>query len=923
MSLLGAIDMWDRFKDEIKTLYLTKNLPLEGPGGVIEVMSRRFGFDASKAQYEYRLKNWGFRKYVKGARPKDWQIARRKFEAAKARLASTGKEPQIYYRGKPVAPKVLDRRGHTTYLQQRALEEEIQTPNQVQPLSDLLKRSIPERYDNELALITGGIFENGSQNNWIQVFRLVAYFSSNNLLLPCDTDKFLGHIVDHGMIEQLEQFLAINIPTTHAFATRLLESGIRIKNITFLSSLLSRGVKFESHIERIFEIGNSAFINRVISKMRPGSLDGPRGGKLLQRAANLGYMEAAQNLIENGADVNYVGNDPWMTLTTPLFQAVESQNFDMVLYLLKSGADPNKQLNRREKRKEGDCVRRDTALGAAVKKGNIDITTALLDHGAKVSCKIGDKDILEWTWLNSETIHRLLLERARAQGLRETVSSIQDLMDEAARGIQSFQNYLQTQAGPFSDSQLEQALDNSVRMSKTHTVTALLQHGVDSNCPTLKHRPLETALKLRGNYSIKKDRLRICQLLLLFHADVNIPGILSLAVSTEHLDLLKLFTSHGTVSTVLAQQGSTALLKAVETNLVREAAHLIESGVDVNTPGVPFTPIQWAAALGNIGMVEYLLSKGADIHAPANLLEGRTALQAAIENAYGGDDNFQVAHFLLDKGAHVDAPPADIDGITALEAASAGWIGKEPVVKLCNRLLEAGAPVNRPSGQPSLLLHNLIQGGQPWLGILTRVLEAGAIVNHMSYYEELEEQANRTPLQLAAELGQLETVQLLVAYGAVINEAAGHEFGRTALQAAISGHAIHADEGRVPNIELVEYLLEQGADINAAPAICGGITALQGAAIQGDITIARLLLLKGADVNASPAFKEGRSAIEGAAEYGRLDMVQFLLNAGADGGMHGQRFETAIQLANSNSHFAVANLLRNAKDNILTMPVLF
>ncbi|KAF9771733.1 hypothetical protein IL306_010619 [Fusarium sp. DS 682] len=388
---------------------------------------------------------------------------------------------------------------------------------------------------------------------------------------------------------------------------------------------------------------------------------------------------------------------------------------------------------------------------------------------------------------------------------------------------------------------------------------------------------------------------------------------------------MKLFTTHGTFGKVLAKQGTTALLKAIERNLVPAAAHLIESGVDVNTPGVRFTPIQQAAASGNIGMVEYLLSKGADIHAPANHLEGRTALQAAIENDYGRDYEFRVAHLLLDKGAHVHAPPADVDGITALEAASTGWTEKESVVELSNRLLDAGAPVNRPNGQPSLLLHNLIQGGRPWLGILSRVLEAGAIVNHMSYYEEMEEQANRTPLQLAAERGLLEAVELLVAHGADINEAAGHEFGRTALQAAISDHAIRDDEGHVPNIELVEHLLERGADINAAPALCGGITALQGAAIQGDITIARLLLSKGADVNAAPAFEEGRSAIEGAAEYGRLDMVQLLLNAGAVGDTHGQGFKTAIQLANSNSHFAVANLLRNAEkeDNTLTMPVLF
>ncbi|PMD52264.1 uncharacterized protein K444DRAFT_513358, partial [Hyaloscypha bicolor E] len=90
----------------------------------------------------------------------------------------------------------------------------------------------------------------------------------------------------------------------------------------------------------------------------------------------------------------------------------------------------------------------------------------------------------------------------------------------------------------------------------------------------------------------------------------------------------------------------------------------------------------------------------------------------------------------------------------------------------------------------------------------------------------------------------------------------------------------------------------------------GGITALQGAAISGDVMLAKLLLEKGAEVNAAPSLIEGRYAIEGAAEHGRLDMVQLLLNAGAKGNvLRGTGFEDAIKLAEENNHFAVVNLL--------------
>jgi ankyrin repeat protein len=75
--------------------------------------------------------------------------------------------------------------------------------------------------------------------------------------------------------------------------------------------------------------------------------------------------------------------------------------------------------------------------------------------------------------------------------------------------------------------------------------------------------------------------------------------------------------------------------------------------------------------------------------------------------------------------------------------------------------------------------------------------------------------------------------------------------------------------------------------------------------------LAKLLLDKGADANVAPSLVEGRYAIEGAAEHGRLDMVQLLLNAGAEGNViRGTGFQYAIELAEENKHFAVANLLK-------------
>ena len=122
----------------------------------------------------------------------------------------------------------------------------------------------------------------------------------------------------------------------------------------------------------------------------------------------------------------------------------------------------------------------------------------------------------------------------------------------------------------------------------------------------------------------------------------------------------------------------------------------------------------------------------------------------------------------------------------------------------------------------------------------------------------------------------------------------------------------------MPNLELVRFLLDSDAGINAQPGIEQGLTALQGAAIQGHIKVATLLLDWGANVNGDVAEIDGRTALEGAAERGRLDMVQFLLSIGAQSEIPGTTgYDPAIALANGNGHFVVADLLQSQGRSLL------
>ena len=759
---------------------------------------------------------------------------------------------------------------------------ELQLLENAPQITSKLQQLVPERYEGELSDKVGQVLTPRSTSPcslWF-LFGLAAYFVSNNTLENSRTDNFLKWAIDQKYADSLERFLQINTPTIHAFAINILKSAVRIKNVRFLTALLDRGVKFDSILDDIISIGDTEFTKLVFSRVDPTCYGGTKGAKLFHRLVRGNSFELAQILVEKGVSV-----DSRLDGETALQCAASSGTARTVRFLLDLGANVNVVMYDIY----GD-YRQYTALGTAVVKGNPEIVAMLLEHDASTSCKVEGMDLLEWSSLNCRNIYNLLKEKI---GTFDVGVTIGDLVRAANQGSHSLHAYINNHQGRITKYQFERALDESIRLKHLAATVALLQHGISPDCQTLDHRPLSTALDSQHPYEV-------CDLLIKFKANVNVPGILKSVVLDNNLRLLQMFLKSGVN---LEEQGMAALVESATHGRTTLAAFLLDSGVDINTPGLEMNPLQIAAQEGQDAMVELLLSYGADINAPAYLRNGRTALQSALEM----EASITIASLLLDNGADVFAPPALLGGVTALEAICHCWDPDEEIVAFCNRLLDVGAPVNRPNGEPSSALHGVIR--HKWDEILARILEPqrNAVINYM-WCDTSEEEYEyyrwepRAPAQLAAERGHYKQVRMLLDRGADINEAPAIRFGRTALQAAASnGH-----------MELVQFLLEKGADVNAKPAIHGGITALQGAAAHGNIMLAKLFLNKGANVNARPSFSEGRYAIEAAAEHGRLDMVQLLLNAGAKGNVfRGTGFAFAIKLAEKNEHFAIVALLKN------------
>lgn len=125
-----------------------------------------------------------------------------------------------------------------------------------------------------------------------------------------------------------------------------------------------------------------------------------------------------------------------------------------------------------------------------------------------------------------------------------------------------------------------------------------------------------------------------------------------------------------------------------------------------------------------------------------------------------------------------------------------------------------------------------------------------------------------TALHLAAHFGQTEAARMLIAHGASTTLRSRNEMDNHPLHAACAGH---------PSRELIELLLDSGAEVNALQH--GGFTPLHEAAQNGDIALAGLLLSRGADAGATT--DEGKTALQLAEEAGHADTSDLLRQHGA------------------------------------------
>lgn len=272
--------------------------------------------------------------------------------------------------------------------------------------------------------------------------------------------------------------------------------------------------------------------------------------------------------------------------------------------------------------------------------------------------------------------------------------------------------------------------------------------------------------------------------------------------------------------------------KNADTGAVRS---LLQKGVNVNAAEADgTTALHWASYRDDVESADLLIRAGANVNAANDL--GATPLWTASLNA-----SAPMVKRLLDAGANPNA--ALLAGETPLMVASRS--GNPTVVE---QLIAKGAAVNaRGARGQTALMWAVAQRHPECVKVL---LAHGADVHARSdvwsevmavpphgylEYNRAIPHGGDTPLMFAARVGDLPSAKLLVSAGARVNDADAWGVSATTL-------AAHSSYG-----DVVEFLLERGADANASGA---GFAALHAAVMHRNEKMVGALLSHGADANA-------------------------------------------------------------------------
>ncbi|KAB7507404.1 Tankyrase-1 [Armadillidium nasatum] len=601
--------------------------------------------------------------------------------------------------------------------------------------------------------------------------------------------------------------------------------------------------------EELLEAARSGNESRLLSLLTPLNVnchasDG-RKSTPLHLAAGYNRTEVVAILLQHGADVHAKDKGGLV----PLHNACSYGHFEVTELLIKHGANVNAM-----------DLWQFTPLHEAASKSRLEVCSLLLAHG-------GDP-----TLLNCHS--KSAVDVAPSRSLQERLTyeyKGHSLLDACRQAdLSRLKKFLTPDVLSFKhpyngDTPLHCAVSGAFSGKRKTIVETLLRKGAslhEKNCDflttlhisgdkghheimelLLKHGAKVNALDGLGQTALhrcgREGDVAACRLLLQYGIDpsiISLQGYSAIQVSTDAVQRLLHDDPPGTG--VDTEQQLLEASKSGDMECVRRVLSIQPHLVNLrDLDGRHSTPLHFAAGYNRVAIVEFLLQHGADVHAKDK--GGLVPLHNAC--SYG---HYEVTELLVRHGACVNV--ADLWKFTPLHEAAAK--GKYDIVKL---LLKHGADVNRKNRDGHTPLDLVKESDQDVADILR----------------------GDSALLDAAKKGNLARVQKLLTQE---NINCRDSQGRNSTP-------LHLAAG-YNNLEVAEYLLENGADVNAQDK--GGLIPLHNASSYGHLDIAALLIRFSTAVNATDRW--GFTPLHEAAQKGRTQLCALLLAHGADPYMKNQ-----------------------------------
>ncbi|KAL6862834.1 hypothetical protein ACO1O0_003072 [Amphichorda felina] len=663
-------DEWLQHKATIRRLYIVDKMPLKQLLGEMAKM----GLQATKAQLEYKLKQWAFRRNI----DKDtWIIIDRRITKRKRE----GKDTEVIHCGKRLKPSTVEketnRHRHKTIFAQLgpvfasrpstsdlnvgisetvqltqasrtrfllseivALDSELgsmplgQQPT-VSRLAAIIGKSMPESFPEEhlhsAQLLLAGSSEESLHEGW----KMLIYNLSNDL-----TD-LREAMVWNTTMQMLEEHRIFNLQ-------------VDLRNPQ------------DKTIQGLMDTLFSAAIHWTTNNYSNNKINYDKALNLVKWLLSSGYDANSRSYYQ----VRAVGTQ------VPLMAAVLSGNVDLMQHLLDKGADAN--------------------LTSLLQGGGgdeyCDEHWGLPMHPVTVAMMPGW--VADWVdRINPEISLRMVKILLRYTNTANLTRAFHISISQAVSEL------LRSGYEPDIFTWTVIACRNNLEMVKLLIENNKRPPSIFTNFPVWSS-PDDSCHPLIGAMQTGNKEL----LLLLLDASPKIhqhkeenppfPTLLQCAVQRGYLDAVEYLIKAGADVNEynLYISGSRSPVQfAVELGRLDILDYLVKAGADINQHRQQdeecLTPLQCAVQLGRLDIVKYLVEAKADIDEHNLQIWGsQSPLQCAVEEGH-----LDIFHCLVEAGANVNSPPALERGGTALQfAAIKGHLG------LARKLLGLGAHVDAP-----------------------------------------------------------------------------------------------------------------------------------------------------------------------------------------------------------------------------------